>query len=142
MLSPVTAFHTQPARYERAVVFLSLILIAGCGRYAPGTMPRTTALSADAAWDGDGAVSPDGKTVAFVSDREDNQLGLWIRPARTGIPKRIARELIGVSRPSWSADGKQVLLTRIDPVTARGTAFLVEAARLLEQPEEAAAAIA
>ena len=89
-------------------------------------MPRTTALSADAPWDGDGAVSPDGKTVAFVSDRENNQLGLWITPARAGKPQRIARDLIGVSRPSWSADGKQVLLTRIDPVTGKGTAFLVD----------------
>jgi len=35
--------HTQPANFERAVVFLALALgLAGCGRYAPGTLPKTS----------------------------------------------------------------------------------------------------
>jgi Tol biopolymer transport system component len=119
--------HTQPANFERAVVFLALALgLAGCGRYAPGTLPKTTALSADAAWDGEPAVSPDGKTVAFVSDRGDNQLGLWTRAAKGGDPKPLAADLIGVSRPSWSADGKHVLFTCIDPSTGKGMAFLAD----------------
>ena len=132
MLARPSAIPTQPAAAERAVVFAALVLAlaaAGCGSYVPGTMPSTRVIAQDAAWDGDAAVSPDGKSVAFVSDRSDNARGLWVRPADgKGEPRLLASGLFDVSRPTWSVDGKSIVFTRVDPATGLGRPYLAEVA--------------
>jgi len=120
--------------FERAVVFGAIALAfavaaAGCGSYQPGTMPATTVIASDAAWDGEPAVSPDGKTVAFVSDRSDNARGLWVRPADgRGEPRLLATAPGEVSRPGWSADGKSILYTQLDFAASEGHPYVAEVA--------------
>jgi Tol biopolymer transport system component len=131
VLAPSHFIPTQPAAAVRAVVFgvLALASLAGCGRYAPGTLPSTRALAADAAGDGEAAVSPDGKSVAFVSDRGDNVRGLWVRSADgKGDPRPVVTGPGEVARPEWSRDGKRLLFTRFDPATGEGRAYIVDAA--------------
>jgi Tol biopolymer transport system component len=103
---------------------LAGLALAGCGRYAPGTLPTTEAVTADAAWDGDAALSPDGRTIAFVSERADGGRGLFLEPAKGGPPKALITGPGDVSRPSWSRDGHRLLFTRIDPATGEGRAMV------------------
>ena len=64
----------------------------------------------------DYAVSPDGKTVCFVSLRDDAQavstdLNLWMVPAAGGEPKRVSPQEGVCVHPVWSPDGKSVAYT-------------------------------
>ncbi len=54
--------------------------------------------------------SPNGKTIAFVSDRSGkNQI--WTIPAKGGEAKQITFLKNGASNPLWSPDSQQVLVT-------------------------------
>ncbi len=51
--------------------------------------------------------SPDGKFVAFVSDRSFGSQ-LWILPMEGGEARQVTRLRYGISRPRWSPDGRTV----------------------------------
>lgn len=118
----------RPATRGRAVLFFAAILFAfaGCGRYVPGTLPALTGVTEDAPWDGDVAISHDGKNVAFVSERGDGARGLFVRKLPQGEPRTLVSGPGNVSRPSWSRDGRRILFTREVERTAQ--AFVVDAA--------------
>jgi dipeptidyl aminopeptidase/acylaminoacyl peptidase len=71
-----------------------------------GGAPRqlTTAYANDSAprW------SPDGTTIAFVSDREERK-ELWLIPADVGEARRLTRGSSDVSQPAWSPDGQRLV---------------------------------
>jgi dipeptidyl aminopeptidase/acylaminoacyl peptidase len=54
--------------------------------------------------------SPDGRSLAFVSTRE-NGPQLWILPVEGGEPRRLSNLPEGVSDPVWLPDGTGVLVT-------------------------------
>jgi dipeptidyl aminopeptidase/acylaminoacyl peptidase len=54
--------------------------------------------------------SPDGRTLAFVSTRE-NGAQLWLLPLAGGEARRVTSVADGVSDPIWLADGSGVLVT-------------------------------
>lgn len=69
-----------------------------------GGTPRR--ISSGASWDMQPRFSPDGKTIAFTSDRggADN---LWLMDADGSSPRQISRETFRtVNEPVWSADGR------------------------------------
>jgi dipeptidyl aminopeptidase/acylaminoacyl peptidase len=57
--------------------------------------------------------SPDGKLIAFVSNRDlPEERHIWIVPAKGGSPWRLSH-LSGIeSSPQWSADSKQIYFLR------------------------------
>jgi len=58
--------------------------------------------------------SPDGRTVAFVSDREERK-ELWLIPADFGEARRLTHGSSDVSQHAWSPDGERlVYVTKTD----------------------------
>lgn len=58
------------------------------------------------------AVSPDGRTIAFVSDRK-GQNNLWIMDADGANPRQVQHDLTArVNDPVWTPDGQYILVER------------------------------
>ncbi|NTU27168.1 S9 family peptidase [Bacillus tequilensis] len=55
--------------------------------------------------------SPDGRTLAFISDREGDAAQLYIMGAEGGEARKLTDIPYGVSKPIWSPDGESVLVT-------------------------------
>ncbi|HEU5344769.1 MAG TPA: hypothetical protein VFU60_10515, partial [Ktedonobacterales bacterium] len=49
--------------------------------------------------------SPDGRTLAFISDREDETAQLYLLPLDGGDARRLTLTRRGASEPFWSPDG-------------------------------------
>lgn len=67
-------------------------------------------------FDSQPAFSPDGSTIAFVSDRSGNE-NLWIAHADGTEPKQLSKlddNSVFIS-PAWSADGKSIYISRFKP---------------------------
>ena len=83
-------------------------MFAGCARYEPGTMPSVRTESQDAAWHGEAAPSPDGKRIAFVSERADGRRTLFLRARSGGEPVAVPGRGASFSRPAWFPDSKRI----------------------------------
>ena len=58
------------------------------------------------------AVSPDGRFVAFISDRK-GQNNLWIMDADGGNPRQVQADLTGrANDPVWTPDGQYIVVER------------------------------
>jgi len=70
--------------------------------------PITTGM----AFDSQPSVSPDGKRIAFVSDRDGSE-NLWICNIDGSDPKQVSKDAQGdFESPSWTPDGDYVLVSR------------------------------
>jgi Tol biopolymer transport system component len=57
-------------------------------------------------------ISPDGKTIAFITDRR-GQYNLWLMDADGGNPRPVFSELNTTAvEPVWTADGKYIVVRR------------------------------
>jgi dipeptidyl aminopeptidase/acylaminoacyl peptidase len=66
-------------------------------------------FTTDAANDGAPAISPDGKYVAFTSQRGDDKAPqLYVMPLDGGEARRLTKLATGVQSPKWFADGKRL----------------------------------
>jgi len=72
------------------------------------------------------AWSPDGRQLAFLSDREVKQQQLFVAPASGGAPRRLTNLSGYVGHPKWSPDGRTIALLNI--AETRAAAGAVEAA--------------
>ena len=63
-------------------------------------------LTDNAADDDQGALSPDGKTLAFVSTRDAGIANIWVLDLTTRESVNVTRSQSGNFRPSWSPDGQ------------------------------------
>jgi dipeptidyl aminopeptidase/acylaminoacyl peptidase len=64
------------------------------------------------------AFSPDGETVAFLSDAgEDGQLQIWLAPAAGGAPRRLTRVRGQLDHLLWSPDGGAVAFLFVEGST-------------------------
>lgn len=71
-----------------------------------------TRLTTGMAFDSQPRYSPDGKMIAFVSDREGAE-NLWIAKADGSDPKQLSKEEQSYfTSPSWTPDGEYVIVSR------------------------------
>lgn len=80
------------------------------------------------------AISPDGKTVAFVAQREgDSAPQLYLLPLEGGEAQRLTTLATGVAQPRWFDDGSRIaFLSRVWPDLSDGKA---QQARLKQRAE-------
>ncbi|MDA1313301.1 MAG: protein kinase [Acidobacteria bacterium] len=72
---------------------------------------RLTQITQDTGYTGQPALSPDGKFLAYASDRagEDN-LDIWVQALGGGDPIRLTTDKADEYRPSFSPDGSRIVL--------------------------------
>ncbi len=66
------------------------------------------------------AWSPDGRFISFVTWDDTGRGHVWKVASTGGTPQRLSREPGDYTDPTWTADGKQVIVARGDGATARG----------------------
>jgi serine/threonine protein kinase/Tol biopolymer transport system component len=80
------------------------------GTEALQTPWKVTRLTADPGLSGFAALSPDGKLVAFASDRSlDGELDLYIKQVAGGQPIRLTTDGMGNTMPDFSPDGSKIV---------------------------------
>jgi len=89
-------------------------------------VPITNAVR-DTAEDFDPAVSPDGRRIAFTSDRPAGR-GLWVLSTDGGVPRRLTTRDVGYFSylaPAWAPDGRRLAYSIADTLVVidveRGT---------------------
>ncbi len=101
IIAPVTRFAMDE---DKSYVDL---WIWNTGTAADGSGQRR--LTTDAANEGAPTISPDGKSVAFTSQRGDDKAPqLYVMPLGGGEARRLTKLATGVQSPKWFADGKRL----------------------------------
>ena len=83
--------------------YRSNIWVAQADGGEPTQLTREPKKAAAARW------SPDGKTIAFLSDRENDRAQLFVVAAAGGEPRRLTDLPLGAMPASWSPDGTRLL---------------------------------
>jgi len=76
-------------------------------------------LTDSPAFDDQGVMSPDGKSIAFVSSRDKGSVDIYILDIASRKVRNLTNAAGGSFRPSWSPDGKTIAFT-----SDRGTGFV------------------
>jgi Tol biopolymer transport system component len=74
----------------------------------PVNLTKDEALDTDPAW------SPDGSQLVYSSDKDSEQLQLWIRDVRTGQSRKVTSLTTQPQGASWSPDGKRIVFFDVD----------------------------
>jgi dipeptidyl aminopeptidase/acylaminoacyl peptidase len=69
--------------------------------------------------------SPDGSTIAFLSDRDSGRAAIWLINANAGEAERLTNEKSTIADFEWSPDGKTIAFTMRDPPAAEREDFRV-----------------
>lgn len=78
----------------------------------PITGGEAQQITSGMAFDSQPSVSPDGKRIAFVSDRSGSE-NLWIANIDGSNPKQLSKDPQGdFESPSWTPDGDYILVSR------------------------------
>lgn len=85
-----------------------------------------TQLTADAGNDVMPALSPDGKRIAFASDR-NGTWQLFVMGSAGGRAVQLSAENACDLHPTWSPDGKRIAFCRLGQVSGRWEMWIVEA---------------
>ncbi len=78
----------------------------------PQSGGAASSLTTGPAFDSQPVVSPDGKHIAFVSDRSGAE-NLWVMDANGGAPRQVSDDHWGMfASPVWRPDGKSIFVSR------------------------------
>jgi len=84
-----------------------------------------TQLTNDPAQDAMPAISPDGSTIAFASDRSGNW-DLFVMPVTGGRAVQVTTDLADEVHPSWSPDGRSLVFSRQGQASGRWEMWVTE----------------
>jgi Tol biopolymer transport system component/imidazolonepropionase-like amidohydrolase len=103
---------------------LWLMPVDGPGAGTPRNLTRDAALDAEPAW------SPDGRHLAWSSDRGGNGtlLDLWLYDTRTGALRQLTREPTSAMGAAWSPDGTRLAFLNVDGIWRAASVAVVEVA--------------
>jgi serine/threonine protein kinase len=116
-LKTQTTASSGRRRYLLVAMILAVALIGGVWRWSPAASWRRASspaplrrLTSDTGLTTESAISPDGKLVAYASDRagQDN-LDIWVQQVDGGSPLRLTSDPANESEPSFSPDGSQIV---------------------------------
>ncbi len=84
----------------------------------PAAGGAPTAVTTGSGEDESPVFSPDGKSIAFTSNREHpEERHTWVVPTDGGSPHRVAAAVAGTeSGPQWSPDGTKIYFLRSSPL--------------------------
>lgn len=95
-----------------AAVLLTLLLLFRVRTANNPTEPEITPLTRLAGYELDGALSPDGKQVAFTWNG-DGKFNIFVKSIASGEIKRLTSDAGHDLHPAWSPDGQQIAFVRI-----------------------------
>jgi Tol biopolymer transport system component len=81
-------------------------------------------LTDDPAYDDQAALSPDGRSLAFVSTRGDGSTDIYVLDLETRKTRNLTKAAGGDFRPAWSPDGQMIAFS-----SDRGTTFQMSKGR-------------
>lgn len=85
-----------------------------------------TQLTSDPAADVQPAFSPDGRRIAFASDRS-GQWDIWVIEVEGGQPLRVTASDADEIHPSWSPDGRQIVYCSLAGAGAQWELWITDA---------------
>jgi Tol biopolymer transport system component/imidazolonepropionase-like amidohydrolase len=89
---------------------------------APQNLSHDEALDTEPAW------SPDGRWLAWSSDRAGDRLDLWVRDMASGVERRLTRTENSAMGAAWSPDGTRIAFLEVDGFWRRANVSVVEVA--------------
>jgi Tol biopolymer transport system component len=109
----------MPAALAGATVVTAVVVAAWLWTApAPAESSRRALvrLTSDVGWTDYPAISPDGRMVAYASDRSgEGNLDIWIQQIPNGVPVRVTRHAADDVDPSFSADGSRIVFQSSRP---------------------------
>lgn len=88
----------------------------------PANVTNDRFLDTEPAW------SPDGRYLAWSTDRGGQFLDLWIRDNANGSVRQLTKVAGSAMGAAWSPDGRSIAFLEVDAVWRRGTVNVVEVA--------------
>jgi serine/threonine protein kinase/Tol biopolymer transport system component len=103
---------SQPRLWPLFAAALAIALLA----VAYWFWPRDTSLrvgeliriTSDAGLTAEPALAPDGKMVAYASDRDEGPLNIWVQQVSGGAPIQVTHDAVDDSEPSFSPAGTTI----------------------------------
>lgn len=94
-----------------AIAALGALIITGYWLWPRETSLRVgelVRLTSDAGLTAEPALAPDGKMVAYSSDRDEGPLNIWVQQVNAGSPIRVTNDSVDDSEPAFSPSGTTI----------------------------------